>query len=374
MEPMPAAEPDSQHLPDQWRDEVASRVNTYRRRRGRKSDDEISLRLDFEAPPVTLTQAVVAHIVAERPIDPEVSCDINYFRRTNASSAPVYEPESSAYTPEADFDPENMVQADPLMESAIAADDADFDFDEPRVAPLAEEPAPTAEQIALDEARWGFAPEETPILSESGNVIVFPMQPTYQSRVAAYELAEPVLERPRILDVPEEALPSVYGPLFANISLDFEKDEPVRSDSRPDIDIPLQVAMINQRVFGGIVDAGFVLAGFAAFAIVFSQMASNIAFTKPAFAAAVAVPAIFWMVYQYVFLTYAGQTPGMMLAHMSLVNFEGGRPNRRRRQQRAISMIVSLISGGVGFGWALLDPDTLCWHDSISRTYVTQER
>jgi hypothetical protein len=37
-------------------------------------------------------------------------------------------------------------------------------------------------------------------------------------------------------------------------------------------------------------------------------------------------------------------------------------------------MIVSLISGGVGFGWALLDPDTLCWHDSISRTYVTQER
>jgi hypothetical protein len=37
-------------------------------------------------------------------------------------------------------------------------------------------------------------------------------------------------------------------------------------------------------------------------------------------------------------------------------------------------MIVSLISGGVGFGWAFLDPDTLCWHDSISRTYLTQER
>jgi uncharacterized RDD family membrane protein YckC len=103
-------------------------------------------------------------------------------------------------------------------------------------------------------------------------------------------------------------------------------------------------------------------------------MASNISFSKPALACAFAVPAILWMVYQYLFLTYAGRTPGMSLAHMSLVNFEGGEPDQRRRRQRAISMIVSLISGGVGFGWALLDPDTLCWHDSISRTYVTQER
>jgi uncharacterized RDD family membrane protein YckC len=370
---MPAAEPESPLIADQWRDEVASRVSTYRRRRGRKEDDH-TMDLDFETPAPTLAQTVIANVVADRGVDPEVSCDINYFRRTNASSAPVYEPEPLVYTPEGEFDPESMEEADLLMESAIPTHDPDFDFNAPRFAPPAQPPVQTPEQISLDEARWGFAPEETPSINESGNVIVFPMQPTYQSRVAAYELAEPVLERPRILDVPDETMPSVYGPLFANINLDFEKEESVRSDSRPDIDVPLQVAMINQRVFGGIVDAGFVLTGFAAFAAVFYKMASTIEFTKPAFLAAIAIPAIFWMVYQYVFLTYAGQTPGMMLAHMSLVNFEGGRPDRRRRQQRAISMIVSLISGGVGFGWALLDPDTLCWHDSISRTYVTQER
>jgi len=369
-EPMPAAEPESQ-----WRDEVASRVNSYRRRRGRK-EDKHSMCLDFEAPAPTFVQTVISNVVAERAIDPEVSCDINYFRRTNAAPAPAYEPEPQTYSPEPDFDPENTVEEDFLMESAIPAHDPDFDFNAPRFAPAAEEPSPTPEQISLDEARWGFAPEDTPEISESGNVIVFPMRPTYQSRTAAYELAEPVLERPRILDVPEEAMPmsSIYGPLFANINLDFEKDEPVRSDSRPDIDIPLQVAMINQRVFGGIVDAGVVLTGFATFAAVFYEMSSNVEFTKPAILATLAIPAIFWMLYQYIFLTYAGQTPGMMLAHMSLVNFEGGRPDQRRRRQRAISMIVSLISGGVGFGWALLDPDTLCWHDSISRTYVTQDR
>ena len=367
---MPAAEPQSQ-FEEQWRDEVASRVNSYRRRRGGKQDEH-TMRLDFEAPAPTLAQTVIAHVVAEKAVDPEVSCDINYFRRSNAAAAPVYEPDDEVYTPEADFDPENIVEEEYVVES-VAAADPDFDFETPREAPVAE-PAAAPEQIALDEARWGFAPEETTQLSESGNVIVFPMQPTYLSRTPAYELAEPVLERPRILDVPEAAMPSVYGPLFANIQLDFEKEENPRSDSRPDIDLPFQVAMINQRVFGGIVDAGVVLAAFGAFAVIFFQMSSNVSFGKPAFLAAVAIPAIFWMVYQYVFLTYSGQTLGMMLAHMSLVNFEGGRPDQRRRRQRAISMIVSLISGGVGFGWALLDPDTLCWHDSISRTYVTQDR
>ncbi len=333
--------------------------------------------LDFDTPAPSLAQTVIAHVAAERPVDPEVSCDINFFRRSNASPAPVYEPDPEVYAPEPDFDPESMVAEDPLAESAMPANDPDFDFDTPREEAQtsgAEDAAATPEQASLNEARWGFGPEEAPELGESGNLIVFPITPTYQTRTPAYELAEPVLERPRILDVPEAALPSVYGPLFANIHLDAEKEDPNVRGERPDIEVPLQVAMINQRVFGGIVDATVVLAGFAAFAAVFFKMASSFTVTKPAVLAIVAVPAIFWMVYQYVFLTYAGQTPGMMLAHMSLVNFEGGRPNQKRRRQRAISMIVSLISGGVGFGWALLDPDTLCWHDSISRTYVTQER
>jgi uncharacterized RDD family membrane protein YckC len=363
---MPAVEPS---FPNEWRDEVASRVSRYRNRRGRKSDSELSMRLEFEAPTQSLAQAAVAHVVAERPIDPEVSCDINYFRRTNAAPAPDYETEPEVYTPEADFDPESDVEQDLLMESVEPANDPDFDF----AAGVAEQIA-DPEQTALDEARWGFSPENTPELGETGNVIVFPVLPSYQTRPPVYELAEPVLERPRILDVPDGMMPTIHGPLFANIQLDFDKDEAVRSDSRPSIDIPLQVAMINQRVFGGIVDAGVVLAGVGLFAIIFTQMASNISFSKPALACAFAVPAILWMVYQYLFLTYAGRTPGMSLAHMSLVNFEGGEPDQRRRRQRAISMIVSLISGGVGFGWALLDPDTLCWHDSISRTYVTQER
>jgi hypothetical protein len=369
-ETMPVVDPQS----DQWRDEVSSRVQNYRRRRGHNSAADYSMRLDFNPPAQpSLAQAAIAHVIAERPVDPDVSCDINYFRRTNAAPAPVYEPEPETYAPEPDFDPEYVAEtlSEPTAKSMVDSPTPDLALD-PQSA-LAAQP----EQISLDEARWGFDPEETVALSEdpdSGNVIVFPTQPTYQVPTVTYELGEPVLERPRILDVPEDVLPTIQGPLFPEIQLDFDEEETVPDPARPNIEVPLQVAMINQRVFGGIVDSALVLCGFGAFAAAFFEIVPNVIYTKAAIAIAVAIPAMFWMVYQYLFLSYAGRTPGMIVSHMYLVNFEGGEPNQHRRRQRALSMIVSLISGGVGFGWAFLDPDTLCWHDSISRTYLTQER
>ena len=363
-ETMPAVDP----FPEEWRDEVTSRVQSYRRRRGRSGAAEYSMRLDFNSTPApTAAQAAIAHIIAERPVDPEVSCDINFFRRSNTAPAPVYEPEPEIYAPEPDFDPEHAIETETetVKESEEPA---------AKAVTVESEPVSEPEQISLDEARWGFGPDEAAgENAESGNVIVFPTQPTYQLPTVTYELGEPVLEHPRILDVPEDVLPNIQGSLFANIQLDTEKEE-IANPNRPGIDVPLQVAMINQRVFGGIVDAAMVLCGFGAFAAVFYQMVSNVSYSKPMIAVGLGIPAILWMLYQYLFLTYAGRTPGMLMAHMSLVNFEGGEPNQKRRRQRAISMIVSLISGGVGFGWALLDPDTLCWHDSISRTYLTQER
>ncbi len=365
---MPAVDPQS----DQWRDEVSSRVQNYRRRRGRNSAAEYSMRLDFDEPAQpSVAQAAIAHVIAERPVDPDVSCDINYFRRSNAAAAPVYEPEPEPYAPEAEFDPDCVVESESeAVESMVDAAMPDLALDPQST--VAAEP----EQISLDEARWGFDPEETAVPcddSESGNIIVFPTQPTYQVPTVTYELGEPVLDRPRILDVPEDVLPTIQGPLFPEIQLDFETEE-AANPNRPSIDVPLQVAMINQRMFGGIVDAALVLCAVGAFAAVFFEIVPNAIYTKAAIAVAVAIPAIFWMAYQYLFLTYSGRTPGMIMSHMYLVNFEGGEPNQRRRRQRALSMIVSLISGGVGFGWAFLDPDTLCWHDSISRTYLTQER
>jgi uncharacterized RDD family membrane protein YckC len=347
-EPMPAADQEFEaHEP--WREEVASRLNSYRRRQKRKVDPESSMRLDFDAQPSPVHAAIV-QAVTERIPDPDVSCDVEYFRRTNQATAPVYDPEPEVTEPEPQIEDAAMFFE---PEPAEPRYDPDFDFETPRNY-VAAQPNPGT-------------------TDEHGNLIVFPTQPTYLAEPPVYELAEPVIERPRILEVPEEVMPTIQGPLFANIDLDPEEQEdPVRLGP-VHFEVPLQVALIGQRLYGGVIDALFVLCGFGVLSAVAWKIMPDLPNGKMALIAPFATLAILWLAYQYMFITYAGETPGMHIANMSLVNFEGGRPDFERRRQRALSMIVSLISGGVGFGWALLDPDTLCWHDSISRTYVTQD-
>jgi uncharacterized RDD family membrane protein YckC len=355
---MPAAD---QELPNEpWRDEVASRVNSYRRRQKRKIDPESSLRLDFEAQAAHSSHAAIVQAVAERVGESDVSCDIDYFRRTNQATAPAYEPvEETEPTvePETHAPEDCVMEAESLLDAELGEtrEDPDFDFDRPRI--------------------YVPAPPNPGTTDAQGNVIVFPKQPTYQLQPPVYELAEPVMDRPRILDVPEEApMPTIQGPLFADIELDAEEPEPMLMHGPVHIDVPLQVAMVGQRLYAAVVDFLFVMVGFGVFSITAWRIMPDLPNGNLALAAPVMIFAILWLAFQYMFITYAGETPGMQIANMQLVTFEGERPNQQQRRQRALSMIVSLISGGVGFGWALLDPDTLCWHDSISRTYVTQQQ
>jgi len=81
------------------------------------------------------------------------------------------------------------------------------------------------------------------------------------------------------------------------------------------------------------------------------------------------VSAVLWSVYEYVLITYSGSTPGMEMAQMRLSCFDGESPGKRRRRGRALAMILSAVSFGLGFLWCLFDEDTLCWHDRITRTY-----
>ena len=322
------------------------------------------MRLDFEAQAVS-PHAAIVQAVTERIGDSDASCDIDYFRRTNQATAPAYEPVEEVETeqePEVFAEPETRAPEDCAMEAeslvdevlAEPQDDPDFDFGRARI--------------------YVPAPPNPGSVDAQGNVIVFPMQPTYQPDLPVYELAEPVMERPRILDVPEETpMPTIQGPLFADIHLDAEEPEQVLMHGPIHIDVPLQVALVGQRLYAAVVDFLFVLCGFGVFSITAWKIMPDLPNGKLALAAPIVIFAILWLAFQYMFITYAGETPGMQVANMSLVTFEGERPNQRQRRQRALSMIVSLISGGVGFGWALLDPDTLCWHDSISRTYVTQQ-
>lgn len=88
----------------------------------------------------------------------------------------------------------------------------------------------------------------------------------------------------------------------------------------------------------------------------------------PFLAAALAtIPAAYKLIW-----TAAGRdTPGMQMAGLRLVDFDGNPPSQARRYQRAFGSVISLLAAGIGLVWALVDEDSLTWHDHISNTFPT---
>lgn len=333
---------------EMWRREVASRLSNYRARRRNKSEGDASMHLDFDATETATKDSGAVNTDFYRRANAafELSFDIPLLHARPGSDAPT--PDPRHLNPgdgglAQDFAPEFAASAD-------AQDDPDFDFERPRVV---------------------IAP--VPPVRPESNVILFP-KPVYQPPPPepVYELGEPMIARPRILEVAEETTPTIQGRLFANIRLEEEEHEP--QPRSPEFEIPLQVAMIPVRLYAGLIDTLFVVIAAAIFGAVIWQMVPDLPHNKTMLAAALVLPAIFWCVYHYLLLVYAGSTPGMQMAGIRLSTFDGNMPTFAERRSRALSLMLSCMSVGLGFAWAAVDQDMLCWHDRISRTYVTQRR
>jgi uncharacterized RDD family membrane protein YckC len=138
------------------------------------------------------------------------------------------------------------------------------------------------------------------------------------------------------------------------------------------LELPLQVAPFSPRTISALIDAVLVLTGSALFTLVVLTIAKFVPEGKLALALGTMICIFFWSVYQYLFLVYAGITPGMQMAQLELTSFEGCVPGRRTRLQRALASVLSCVSLGMGFLWSLFDEDSLGWHDRITRTYLRQ--
>ena len=66
-----------------------------------------------------------------------------------------------------------------------------------------------------------------------------------------------------------------------------------------------------------------------------------------------------------------GDTAGQKWTRLRLVNFDGQTPTRAQRFYRTASGFLSLMAGGIGLLWGLVDEETLTWHDHISKTFPT---
>ena len=81
------------------------------------------------------------------------------------------------------------------------------------------------------------------------------------------ELAEPVVDRPRILEVPELVPPP---PALGGILIE-PAEEPAQ-ERRPGFELPLQAAPMSRRLLAGAIDGLLVIAAFAVFAYIFFRV------------------------------------------------------------------------------------------------------
>ena len=322
-----------------WRDSIGDKLEIYRSRRGRaRLSGQYTMQLDFQRTAARAVFGAVAAAAAPAPpLEDEQPDSIHDLNSAAPTELPQWGSEPSQGVP----------HPPPSRESANHQDSPAM-------------PQPASEPVAPP------PPPKPPKRSER-KIIEFPrLFPAESVWPQGDELAEPVFDRPRIIDVPEET-DQIELPLG---DIQFEAAVAPETERVPEISTPVQVASVSQRVFASITDSFLVLAATAMFVTITLYVAGSIPPTKLVLATSLLVPCVFWGIYHYLFLVHAAATPGMHLAQLRLATFDGRVTDRHIRRFRALAMFLSCASAGLGFAWAFVDEDTLCWHDRISRTYL----
>jgi len=177
-------------------------------------------------------------------------------------------------------------------------------------------------------------------------------------------LADPIFDRPRIVEAPEVLPPP---PALGGILIEPVQKPP---DPRAGFESRLKSASIPRRVLATVLDGVIILASLAAFAAIFIRF-NPVRGPLPLLAGTTAATAVLlWIAYQFLFIVYTGSTPGLRAARLQLATFDGSPVSRRARRWRVLTSFLSAFSAGLGYLWSFLDPDSLCWHDRITKTHL----
>jgi len=137
------------------------------------------------------------------------------------------------------------------------------------------------------------------------------------------------------------------------------------------IDCDAPVAAPMHRACAAAIDGSMILIAYGLFLTVFHLLGGSFPSRKPVIlvmgAAAVAIA----MFYGFIWVCAGGQTPGMRALRLTLINFDGYPPDGMSRWLRYLGACLGYCAGGLGLLWALLDEESLAWHDHISKTFPT---
>ena len=155
-------------------------------------------------------------------------------------------------------------------------------------------------------------------------------------------------------------------------SLEFSSPVRGAKSSEGAIYCDAPVAISTHRALAAIVDATLIGIALALFSVVFRLAGGEVVLnsrTVPLFLAAAATVVV---LYRLLWCYTCSDSPGMRWVDLALINFDGQIPTRKQRLSRTAAGFLSLAAGGLGLVWALVDEETLTWHDHISRTFPTR--
>ncbi len=228
------------------------------------------------------------------------------------------------------------------------------------------EPSPRPK--VSDAAKPAFAPRQAMLFQDRppGNVIPFdgvfeapaPPKPRTVTRTSTR-----VTRRPSTLD---DAQPL----------LDFLQPAPpaprkLSTTVEAVIDCDAPVAAPMHRACAAAIDGSLILIACGVFLSVFYFLGGAIPASKPAVLMMAAAGVLIGMFYGFVWVCAGGQTPGMRALRLTLINFDGYPPDSASRWLRYLGACLGYCAGGLGLLWALLDEESLAWHDHISKTFPT---
>jgi uncharacterized RDD family membrane protein YckC len=245
--------------------------------------------------------------------------------------------------------------------------------------PPAQEAGTAATQLENRGESWQVAPEETefeyqaqpqpdPSPEPLAKIIEFPRSAAIPI-IHATPLADPIFDRPRIVEAPEIVPPA---PALGGILIEPVQSEPADRSAGAESLIP--AASIPRRLLATGVDMAILAAALSGFAAIFLRF-NPVRGALPLLAGVAGVLGVLlWMSYQFAFIVYIGSTPGLRAAGLKLTKFDGSPVVRSTRRWRVLASFLSGISAGLGYLWCFLDQDSLCWHDRITRTHIQSSR
>lgn len=169
-------------------------------------------------------------------------------------------------------------------------------------------------------------------------------------------------------DTVEHLIIDVSRPVEIEESPEVQGESSLNSPSESEL---IPVADTNVRRRAGLVDAVCLAVVYAGILGLFAAFGGRLALSKLDALVCGGIAALLYMQYFTLFTVMGGATPGMMLAGLRLVSFNGGAPRPTQLAWRSVGYLISGGTAFMGFLAALWDEDHLSWHDRISQTYIT---